>query len=73
MLEYFGIAFNVPQLSGSLYMNMFLVSVVDLPGPVIVGILNIWYVKATRPIFTKSASLMNIPFPLRSHTNHVTK
>ena len=41
MFAYFGIAFNVPQLSGSLYMNMFLVTVVDLPGPVIIAVLNI--------------------------------
>ncbi|XP_053397068.1 solute carrier family 22 member 21-like [Mercenaria mercenaria] len=38
--SYYGIAFGVQELSGSLYLNMFLVSIVDVPGNILVVIFN---------------------------------
>lgn len=38
--SYYGIAFGVQELSGSLYLNMFLVSIVDIPGNILVVIFN---------------------------------
>ena len=41
MFSYFGIQFDVPQLSGNLYLNMFLLAVADVPGSLTVALLNI--------------------------------
>ena len=41
MFSYFGIQFDVPQLSGNLYLNMFLVAVADVPSSLCVAILNL--------------------------------
>ena len=41
MFSYFGIQFDVPQLSGNLYLNMFLVAVADVPSTLAVALLNL--------------------------------
>ena len=41
MFSYFGIQFDVPQLSGNLYLNMFLVAIADVPSSLCVAILNL--------------------------------
>ena len=41
---YYAIAFGVQQLSGSLYLNMFLLSIVEIPAQMLTYFLNNWYV-----------------------------
>ena len=41
MFSYFGIQYDVPQLTGNLYLNMFLVALADVPSSLCVAILNL--------------------------------
>ena len=41
MFSYFGIQYDVPQLTGNLYLNMFLVALADVPSSLCVALLNL--------------------------------
>lgn len=40
---YYAISFGVEQLSGSIYLNMFLLSIVEIPATLLTWWLNNWY------------------------------
>lgn len=41
---YYAISFGVEQLSGSIYLNMFLLSIVEIPATLLTWWLNNWYI-----------------------------
>lgn len=55
---YYAISFGVEQLSGSLYLNMFLLSIVEIPALLLTWYMNNWYVYVNGNIMYTLTSIL---------------